>query len=48
MVKHIEEKVKIVENPKDAENVLEFEKIIINNKENSLVIIPSRYNILHF
>ena len=48
MAKHIEEKVKMVEKPDDAENVQEFEKIITSNKKNSLVSIPSRYNSSHF
>ena len=48
MVKHVEEKVKMVEKPEDTENVQEFEKIITTKKKNSLVSIPSRYIILHF
>ena len=48
MAKHIEEKVKMVKKPEDAENVQEFEKIIASNKKNSLINVPSRYNILHF
>ena len=37
----------MVEKPEDAENVQVFEKIITNNKKNSLISEPSRY-ILHF
>ena len=48
MALHMEEKVKMVEKPEDAENVQQFKKIITSNKKNSLVSIPSRYNILHF
>ena len=48
MAKHIEEKVKMVKKPEDAENVQKFEKIITSNKKNSLVNVPSGYNILHF
>ena len=46
--RNTEEKVKMVKKPEDAENVQEFEKIITSNKKNSLVNVPSRYNILHF
>ena len=38
----------MVEKSEDAENIEEFEKIIISNKKNSLVSVLSRYNILHF
>ena len=38
----------MVEKPEDAENVQESEKIIISNKKNSLVGVPSRYNISYF
>ena len=40
MAKHIEQKVKMVEKPKDAENVQEFGKITKSNKKNSLVCVP--------
>ena len=36
MGKHIEEKVKMAEKSEDAENIEEFEKIIISNKKNKI------------
>ena len=48
MAKHIEDNVKIVEKPEDAENAQEFEKTIRNNKKNSLVSVLLRYNISYF
>ena len=37
--KQIEEKIKMVEKPLDAENFQEFEKIVTINNKNSLVSI---------
>ena len=37
----------MVEKPRDADNALEFEKIITNNKKNILVSLPT-YDISHF
>ena len=48
MALNMEEKVKMAEKPEDAKNIQQFKKIITSNKKNSLVSIPSRYNILHF
>ena len=48
MVKHTEEKVKMVEKPEDAEIFYEFKKIIVSNKKSSFVSVLSRYNISHF
>ena len=41
-------KVMMVEKPKDSETFEEFEKIITRTKKDSLVIVPSKHNILHF
>ena len=48
MAKHIEDNVKIVEKPEDAENAQEFENTIRNNKKNSLVSVLLRHNISYF
>ena len=48
MAKHMEEKVKVVEKPEDAEDIKSSRRSSEAIKKNSLVSVLSRYNISHF